>query len=756
MLNPQKNDLFKLAENFVSRTAATIFLTGKAGTGKTTFLRQIVRSGIKQCVIAAPTGVAAINAGGVTLHSLFQLPFGIYLPDHINNDLANTEKFYNRNTLFKNAKLNDIKRKLLRKMELLIIDEISMVKADTMDAINELLQNVRKNELPFGGVQLLCIGDLLQLPPVITDEEWETMRYYYASPFFFEANVFRNNDPITIEFDTIYRQENLEFISLLNNIRNNSATPEELEVLNKNYYKPDFEPAYGEKYITLCSHNFKADRINELQLNQLSTNLHEFDAEIEGSFFESSYPTQKTLQLKKGAQIMFIRNDASGEKKYFNGKIGLIESIDEDSITISFENEPEELTIKKDVWENVRFSVDDVNGKIKEDVIGKFKQFPIKLAWAVTIHKSQGLTFDKAIIDAGSSFSEGQVYVALSRLTGPEGLILATPINNNAIKSNPTVLKFMDNTPSQKELLDRLSYEEKKYIHSLLMLSFDFSLFAETLSNFRIEIAGIKAPMKEKLEQKARKWVLVGEELEEVAQKFKSPLKNLIEEAPSDNYKHLTERLEAAQKYFAEKINLGITQSLEEYFELIKKEPLTKKFKNTFNKVYDLVSEKSIIISNSVKMAKALQLQISSQDILSQFKNNVQVDKSENKFTQKVTEKVLKPEKGESQRLSLELFKEGKSIEEVAQIREKAISTIEGHLAGFVLTGQLSVFDLIDKESVEEIYELIDKKWLLNSGQLREELKDKYTFTQLRFVINHWKNANPEKASTLKSVYTKN
>ncbi|WP_420150067.1 helix-turn-helix domain-containing protein [Spirosoma sp.] len=449
------NEKLNLAHNFVLHTNRNIFLTGKAGTGKTTFLQQVKQLSAKRLAVVAPTGVAAINAGGVTIHSLFQLPFGPLVP-------GSTQR--------EGRKFNREKINLLRTLDLLVIDEISMVRADILDGIDEILRRYRHSSQPFGGVQLLLIGDMQQLPPVIKDEDWELLKPYYETGYFFSSNALRQTPYVSIELTHIYRQSDERFISLLNGIREKTITPAQLADLNQRYV-PDFAPDDAEGYITLSTHTTTAQQINITKLKALKTPLATFEAVIEGDFPAHAYPTEVSLDLKVGAQVMFVKNDISRDKLYYNGKIGRITSMDDDVIYVTSQSNGDEISVYPAAWTNIRYSIDPTTKEIKSEAIGTFTQFPLKLAWAITIHKSQGLTFEKAIIDASAAFAHGQVYVALSRCKTLDGLVLRAPIPPRSIKTELELEDFhvqvQQQTPTEQHLYDAKRTNQQQLVQEL-------------------------------------------------------------------------------------------------------------------------------------------------------------------------------------------------------------------------------------------------------------------------------------------------
>ena len=454
----EKNRELRNAWDFVEHTGISIFLTGKAGTGKTTFLRALKEHSNKRNVIVAPTGVAAMNAGGMTIHSFFQLPLSPFVPN------ANIKNRFD---------YSKEKRKIMRTLDLLIIDEISMVRADVLDAIDSVLRRFREPNKPFGGVQLLMIGDLQQLTPVVTPTEEELLQRYYDTPYFFGSKALRSINYVTIELTHVYRQQDETFITLLNNIREGNVSESDLQRLNQRY-DPTFQPKQGSDYIRLTTHNRMAESYNEDQLRNLPTRAYTFSAETEGNFPEYNYPTDFNLTLKVGAQVMFIRNDNIG--RYYNGRIGHVTYVDNEKISVLCPGDEEPFDVEAEIWENTKYTLNEKTKQIEAEVQGTFKQYPLRLAWAITIHKSQGLTFEHAIIDAQASFASGQVYVALSRCKSLEGLVLASPIGNTAIINDSRVSDYISHqTEEAQKSISELPTLKEEYYRQLLIEMFNFN-----------------------------------------------------------------------------------------------------------------------------------------------------------------------------------------------------------------------------------------------------------------------------------------
>jgi len=474
------NEMFRLAAELVNQSCRNIFLTGKAGSGKTTFLKYIRENSPKQIAVVAPTGVAAINASGVTIHSFFQLPFSPFIPD-VRQAREDKNEAVNRNSLLARLRITNEKKKVLQELELLIIDEVSMVRCDTLDAIDIVLRHTRRryNER-FGGVQVLFIGDMFQLPPVVKEQEWSLLRDFYKSPYFFDSIVIKEEPPVFIEFTKIYRQSEERFIDVLNQVRNNELDDAGRMLLDK-FYLPDFNRKKDDGYIILTTHNEKARIKNESELNKLDSGLFVYDAEIEGDFPENVFPVDVQLRLKVGSQVMFIKNDTEKSKRYFNGKIGTVVTLEEDKIVVQCKEEPEPIEVKKEKWENIRYTVDKTTRQLNEEVLGSFMQYPLRLAWAITIHKSQGLTFEKVIIDAGEAFAPGQVYVALSRCTALDGIVLQSRIRATSMFTDQRIVEFSKSNATKKLIEQELSQSKSQYLLNTLLSLFSFEqIIADT------------------------------------------------------------------------------------------------------------------------------------------------------------------------------------------------------------------------------------------------------------------------------------
>ena len=566
------NQKLQFVEDLVLHTDAHIFLTGKAGTGKTTFLKNLPLKTYKRMVVVAPTGVAAINAGGQTIHSFFQLPFGPQIPSDFVGTApyrltsSNAKHFHPRNSSARNdigssasrlaaqyQKLNKKKINLIRSLDLLIIDEISMVRADILDAIDAVLRRVRRSQKPFGGLQLLMIGDVHQLAPVAKPEEWEVLSPYYDTPYFFGSQVLKKAPYVCVELEHIYRQHDEDFITLLNKVRNNRMDAECVRLLNTRF-KSNFAPRDEEGYITLTTHNYQADQINESKLAAIKEKPLVFKAEIHGTFPENTYPTKEELELKVGAQVMFVKNDPNPEKAFYNGKIGRLVGYNEKDGSVTVENEGEHITVPKLKWQNMEYTINAENQDIEEKEIGSFTQIPLRLAWAVTIHKSQGLTFDKVIVDAGQAFAHGQVYVALSRCTSLEGLVLKTRITSNALVNDYSVDQFVEHLPEKEPTQEKVDQLRHDYELETMLELIDFEGIYKDFGRLMKVIYDndtlFEGTMIQDLSKRRNK---IHEELCSVSMKFESQIRKLHDQVAScEQNPVLQERLIKGVAYFDE------------------------------------------------------------------------------------------------------------------------------------------------------------------------------------------------------------
>jgi len=556
------NTLFSLASDLVNHTSKNIFLTGKAGTGKTTFLKYIKENCPKKMVIVAPTGVAAINAGGVTIHSFFQLPLGPFVPE--SNDFRQNQEITNKHTLLSRLRLNNERRKIIQELELLIIDEISMVRCDVLDALDLVLRHVRyRHSERFGGVQVLFIGDMFQLPPVVRDQEWSILGEYYRSPYFFDSYVVKDDLPAYIEFTKIYRQTEEKFIHLLNKVRSNELDEEDLLALHQRY-QPHFFGESSAGYILLTTHNDKARGINMEELAKLPGKVFTFRADVDGDFPETAFPAADQLQLKVGAQVMFIKNDTDRAKRYFNGKIGVVTELTEEKIIVQCKDESLPIEVSREKWQNIRYTLDKSTRQLNENVLGAFSQYPLRLAWAITIHKSQGLTFEKAVIDVGKAFAPGQVYVALSRCTNLEGLVLHSRINPHALYTESSIVQFTKNSLSMESLQQGLAEAKKAYHEKTLLSLFDF----RKLSNDMKEIEKYLLEHKSSFNVEVFTWInellLKLTALQNTSEKFHSQLKKLftVTEKVEVN-EALQERIKTGANWFSGEIKLIIEKILQ-------------------------------------------------------------------------------------------------------------------------------------------------------------------------------------------------
>ena len=735
---------------FINQTHRSVFLTGKAGTGKTTLLREIIQTTHKNTVVVAPTGIAALNAGGVTIHSMFQLPFGGFIPDNSSPQFSENTKFETKATLRRHFKMSGLKKSVIRNMELLIIDEVSMLRADLLDAMDYMMQTIRKKNIAFGGVQVLYIGDLLQLPPVIRDEEWRTLKTYYKGKFFFHSHVVQQNPPLYIELSKIFRQTDDTFISVLNNLRNNEISQQDIQTLNQ-YVKPDFDLKTNKGFITLTTHNNKADTMNAQALEDLDGKLATYKPEITGDFPEKIFPVEEQLQLKVGAQIMFVKNDLSFDKHYFNGKMGVIKSLSSQEILVHFPEENKTIEVEKYEWQNIRYKVDETTKEIEEEVLGSFVHYPIKLAWAITVHKSQGLTFDKAALDVSQVFLPGQAYVALSRLRSLEGLILLSPLRMNGISNDQDVMDYSLNKASDSFLENALHFETKNFIHNYLIHTFDWSDLAQEWRNHKFSY-NEKSEISEKSKHAlwAKKQTDVIEQLLDPSKKFISQLNKLFYPETVD-LNHVAERIQAAFSYFFKPMDdlvFEILWKLQEvkrikkvkafYEELIVLEELQTKAVLRLMKAKLLIE--TVVAGETISKEKLTSSEIKkyisrkTEAIQNQFKElNITLiddEKDVERYTSKKS-KTAAPKKSTVQQ-TYELWVEKKSIADIATIRVLTKQTIYAHFVQLIQTKAVSISEVLPEDKIQTLAAAFNgyKEESLNA--LMEKNSEKFTWNEAR------------------------
>jgi len=734
-----------LAVKFINHTHRNVFLTGKAGTGKTTLLRYIVENTHKKTLITAPTGIAALNAGGITIHSLFQLPFGSFVPFNKPGAInPPTVKMNDPASIIRNQQMAENKRQLLRELELLVIDEVSMLRADLLDAIDMVLKHVRrKNYAPFGGVQVLFIGDLLQLPPVVKNEEWEVLKEYYNSSWFFDARVLQQQAPVYIELDKIYRQDDAEFISLLNNLRNNRVTTDDIVLLNR-YYQPGFKAKAKENYITLTTHNNKAAHINSGFLNALKTPSYYFEAGVQGEFSEFSYPVDKKLELKKGAQVMFVKNDPSGNRRFFNGKIGVVAELSDKQIKVEFEDGSEPVEVEKYTWENIKYSLNETTKEIQENVAGTFSQFPLKLAWAITVHKSQGLTFDKAIIDVADAFAPGQIYVALSRLRSLNGLVLTSQLNFGSLQLDEKVDRFSKTQQARENIEELMKKETALFLQSYLLEAFRFN---ELMEAFELHSFSYTKNEKSSGKQKHKAWALgLVQQLADMklhADNFSKQLRRIFSEAAADTLELVDKRMTEAEKYFTLHLE-NSRKSIAGQIEKLCSEKKVRKYITELQKLerlpYEQVKKinKALLFCRSVRSDSSFnrhEVNKFTEALIKPGEAEAVIEVSKKKVLPKQKSKGAKEPKPDTKQESLKLYRLGKTAEEIAKERKMAVSTIEGHLSAFVAKGELSALDFVSAEKIESILEVSKKLETGQLGPIKKELGDTFTYNEIRMAI---------------------
>ena len=698
----EKNLELRQAWEFVEHTGMSIFLTGKAGTGKTTFLKTLKSHSHKRMVVVAPTGVAAINAGGVTIHSFFQLPLSPYVPN------AKMEQRF---------AYSKEKRKIMRTIDMLVIDEISMVRSDVLDAVDNVMRRFREHDKPFGGVQLVMIGDLHQLTPVVRDEEEKILSEYYSTTYFFGSKALQSIDYVTIELHHVYRQQDESFLKILNDIRDGHPTADDLKTLNSRY-NPSFRPNANDDYIRLTTHNSKADDYNNYELLALKTPSYTFEAEIEKEFPPSDYPTDMRLTLKTGAQVMFLKNDPKG--RYYNGRIGHVTYVDERQILVLCPGDEKAIEVEKEVWENTKYKINDSTNQIESEVVGTFTQYPLRLAWAITIHKSQGLTFDHAIIDAQLSFASGQVYVALSRCKTLEGMVLASPIEPSAIINDSRVSDYVANQgAAAKESIERLPKLKEAYYKQLLVELFNFKpiLVAES---------SLDRVMQEFFYSKSALAALHHTALGDLRTKVIPTAKtwtNKIENL-TDEQAHSTDFLERVKRgaaYFAGQLTdifddlIKRTGLLQTNNKMIK-----RRLDHAYTDMHDIWLGKRYLLTDIAENGYTPQsyLKFKQEAVLNAMDENGgkaarTSTKSKTSSHQSKSDgisgnvKEEKKPKIDTRKATFDLYKQGKTIKEIAEERNLKADTIFGHLAFYALRGDIPIDTILPIQHREKIERII-------------------------------------------------
>ena len=768
-----KNPELELALDFIEKTDRNLFITGKAGTGKTTFLHQIKKKSLKRMVIVAPTGVAAINAKGVTIHSFFQMPFGPILP----NQIANTS---NAQRKFSKTKID-----IIKSLDLVIIDEISMVRADLLDGIDQVMRRYKNRNKVFGGAQILMIGDLQQLAPVVRPNEWSLLQSHYNTVYFFSSKAYQEANVVSIELKHIYRQKNEDFIKILNEIRTDTLSDMSAKILNKNY-NPSFSPTKEEGYITLTTHNNRANLINESELNKLKIKSSFFNAEVSGKFNENAYPNAERLELKVGAQVMFIKNDSSTDKRYYNGKIGIITAISKESVTVKCANEIDEIVTEKETWSNINYSINEETKAIKEEMIGAFSQIPLRLAWAITIHKSQGLTFEKAIIDAEASFAHGQTYVALSRCTSLEGLVLKTPITSSAIINDSTVSVFNEGVEENHPDESVLNESEKHFQLNLISEILDYQPLLYPITRlidiFYNNRTSIKGDVIDHLQTIKDDGIVA---LMKISNGFKNQLNTLSEDnVLPQNSSQIQERFIKAITYFLNTTKNSIQKPLDTITFSTDNKAVKKDFSKQFDSLQEKLEEKLFALQKMTKgfkvqeylqvranavlqktepikkkkvaskrdpilalklrelrdgIAKSLEIahfQIFTQETLYALCDDLPRTEKEllkvvgmgktrvSKYGEEILEAIevyckdnginrlneqKKEDKKPTKQISFELFKAGLSIKEISKERSLTAGTIENHLANYISSGDIDVLELIPLKRYKNIRNQVEE-----------------------------------------------
>ena len=575
--------IYDFAKDIILNTDTTLFVTGRAGTGKTTLLRYVAESSQKNTVVVAPTGIAAINAGGVTIHSFFKLPFAPFIPSVIE-----------AKKLIAGQKMRAEFRSVIRSVDMIIIDEVSMLRADILDAIDVVLRHYRNSKFPFGGVQMVFFGDMYQLPPVCVNDEWFILKDYYSTPYFFSAKVFEKQEIVCLELDKIFRQKDEDFVEILNQVRNNNISKENFNRLNDRY-NPDFDLENNPDFVVLTTHNAVSDDINESRLIDIDSKTFIFDAAIKGDFPEYLYPVEQQIVLKKGARVMFTANDhINPERLYYNGKMGTVVELEDNNVYVTCDGEDDPILVNYETWENNTFSYNRKENSVDVKTIGTFTQLPLRLAWAITIHKSQGLTFQKVAIDAANSFTSGQVYVALSRCTSLDGIVLLSPINSNSIMVDSRIQRFSKNNFNEDLLPDFVNRKKRDTLCNMLIKLFSFNLLEVSVLDLKGYVTEFRADFSDYTPQMVENILSIVQDLSDVGTRFAVQLRKITN---ANDFSLLNSRVNDAKKYFLQRL-----ETLEKAMDITnvstKKKERANKFSKFLNEVNKNLQETLFFLKN--------------------------------------------------------------------------------------------------------------------------------------------------------------
>ena len=575
--------IYDFAKDIILNTDTTLFVTGRAGTGKTTLLRYVAESSQKNTVVVAPTGIAAINAGGVTIHSFFKLPFAPFIPSVIE-----------AKKLIAGQKMRAEFRSVIRSVDMIIIDEVSMLRADILDAIDVVLRHYRNSKFPFGGVQMVFFGDMYQLPPVCVNDEWFILKDYYSTPYFFSAKVFEKQEIVCLELDKIFRQRDEDFVEILNQVRNNNISKENFNRLNDRY-NPDFDLENNQDFVVLTTHNAVSDDINESRLIDIDSKTFIFDAAIKGDFPEYLYPVEQQIVLKKGARVMFTANDhINPERLYYNGKMGTVVELEDNNVYVTCDGEDDPIQVNYETWENNTFSYNRKENSVDVKTIGTFTQLPLRLAWAITIHKSQGLTFQKVAIDAANSFTSGQVYVALSRCTSLDGIVLLSPINSNSIMVDSRIQRFSKNNFNEDLLPDFVNRKKRDTLCNMLIKLFSFNLLEVAVLDLKGYVTEFRADFSDYTPQMVENILSIVQDLSDVGTRFAVQLRKITN---ANDFSLLNSRVNDAKKYFLQRL-----ETLEKAMDITnvstKKKERANKFSKLLNEVNKNLQETLFFLKN--------------------------------------------------------------------------------------------------------------------------------------------------------------